>query len=209
MPVGQVAIAFGEAAAADGLELEPQLIPWLNQQGHVGLEDMAYDLGDGEIMERVAAVGDVLGKVWDRLGGNPEILPTCRLSYQLIGDWMHAPSGTLIEIDEGPHFTSSRLTSLEMYPDWAPLGFHMEEYKQACRDLHEEFDGYRRDVATRGWGIGGWPQERAYHDSLRDLAAPAMGRPPVIRIPVLDDDGAGAYERYREFLGQVLKAGKV
>jgi hypothetical protein len=206
MPVGQVAIAFGEAAAADGLELEPQLIDWINQRGHIGLEEIAFDIGDGEILERVAAVAEILGNVWNRLGGNPEILPTCRIGQPLIGDWMHTPSGTLIEIDEGPHFTSHRLTSLELYPEWAPLGFHMEEYKQACRDLAEEFDRYRRDVATRGWGIGGGAQERAYHDALRDLAAPAMGRPPVIRIPVLDDDGAGAYERYRDFLSQILKA---
>ena len=61
-----------------------------------------------------------------------------------------------------------------------------------------EFDRYRRDVATRGRSLGGLPQERAYHDTLRDLAAPAMGLPPVIRTPVFDEDGAGVYERYRE-----------
>jgi hypothetical protein len=205
MPVGNVAIAFGEAAAADGLELDEGIVAWLNQQGHVGLESAAFETEDGEIMERVAAVAEVLDKVWFRLGGNPEILPTCRESAPVIGDFLHTPSGTLIEIDEGPNFTSSRLTALEMYPDWAPLGFHIDEYKQACRDLCDEFDRYRRDVATRGWGIGGLPQERAYHDALRDLGAPAMGRPPVIRIPVLDDDGAGAYERFGEWLQVQLK----
>jgi hypothetical protein len=92
-----------------------------------------------------------------------------------------------------------------MYPDWVPLGFHMDEYKQACRDHAEQFDRYRRDVATRGWGIGGLQQERAYHDSLRDLAAPAMGKPPVIRIPVLDEDGEGAYARFRDWLRATLK----
>jgi hypothetical protein len=205
MPVGNVAIAFGEAAAADGLELEDQIIAWLNQQGHIGLEAAAYETEDGEILERVAAVGEVLGKVWHRLGGNPEILPNCRFQVPLVGDFLHKPTGTLIEIDEGPHFTSHRLTSLEMYPDWVPLGYHVEEYKQACRDLADEFDRFRRDVATRGWGIGGLQQERAYHDSLRDLAAPAMGKPPVIRIPVLDDDGEGAYAKYRDWLRDRLK----
>lgn len=33
-----------------------------------------------------------------------------------------------------------------------------------------------------------------------------MGLPPVIRIPVLDEDGAGAYERVAEFLHRVLDA---
>jgi hypothetical protein len=204
MPVGNVAIAFGEAAAADGLELDDQVIPWLNQQGHCGLETAAFDNGDGEVLERVAAVTDLLAKIYHRLGGNAEVLPTCR-TFPLVGDFLHKPSGTLIEIDEGPHFTSHRLKTLELYPDWAPLGFHMDEYKEACRDLADEFDGYRRDVATRGWGIGGGQMERAYHDSLRDLGVPAMGQPPVIRIPVLDNDGEAAYGRYREFLEQILK----
>lgn len=206
MPVGQVATAFGEAAAADGLELADQSIDWLNQQGHVGLETFAYETGDGEVMERVAAVAEILGTIWHRLGGNPEILPTCRITLRLAGDFVHEPSGTLIEIDEGPHFTSHRLKTLELYPSWAPLGFHIDEYKAACADLAEQYDRYRRDVATRGWGIGGLQQERAYHDALRDLGAPAMGRPPVIRIPVFDDDGAGAYERYRDWLRQALEA---
>lgn len=204
MPVGDVAIAFGEAAAADGLELADQIVEWLNQQGHVGLEAAAYETGDGEIMERVAAVAEVLGKVWHRLGGNPEILPNCRM-LPLTGDFLHEPTETLIEIDEGPHFTSHRLKSLELYPSWVPLGFHLDEYKEACRDHAEQYDGYRRDVATRGWGIGGLQQERAYHDALRDLGAPAMGRPPVIRIPVFDDDGEGAYARYSEWLRAQLK----
>lgn len=206
MPVGDVAIAFGEAAAADGIELEDQIIEWLNEQGHIGLETVAHETDDGEIIERVAAVAEVLEKVWHRLGGNPEILPDCRIQRPLTGDFLHKPSGTLIEIDEGPHFTSHRLKSLELYPDWVALGYHLDEYKQACRDLAEEYDRYRRDVATRGWGIGGLQQERAYHDALRDLAAPAMGRPPVIRIPVLDDDGAGAYARYSEWLHEQLDA---
>jgi len=206
MAVGDVANGFGEAAAADGIELEDQLVPWLNQQGHIGLEAVAHEKGDGEVLERIAAVAEVCDEVWNRLGGNAEVLPTCRVNLPLVGDFLHRPSGTLIEIDEGPHFTSSRLTSLEMYPRWAPLGFHMDEYKAACRDHAEEFDRYRRDVATRGWGIGGLPQERAYHDTLRDLAAPAMGLPPVIRIPVFDEDGTGAYERYREWLREALGA---
>ena len=37
------------------------------------------------------------------------------------------------------------------------------------------------------------PRERAYHDALRDLAVPAMGHPPLVRITVLDDDPEGAY----------------
>jgi hypothetical protein len=41
------------------------------------------------------------------------------------------------------------------------------------------------------------PRERAYHDALYDLAVPAMGHPPVVRIAAVDGDGAAAYERHR------------
>ena len=36
-------------------------------------------------------------------------------------------------------------------------------------------------------------RERAYHDALRDLATPAMGHPPLLRIAAPDGDGAAAY----------------
>ena len=48
-------------------------------------------------------------------------------------------------------------------------------------------------LAAKGFGFGGVPRERAYHDALRDLAVPAMGHPPLVRITVLDDDPEGAY----------------
>ena len=41
-------------------------------------------------------------------------------------------------------------------------------------------------------------RERAYHDALLDLATPAMGHPPVVRIAALDGDGAAAYAAHRE-----------
>ena len=43
-------------------------------------------------------------------------------------------------------------------------------------------------------------RERAYHDALRDLATPAMGHPPLIRIAATDGDGAAAYARHRDSL---------
>ena len=47
------------------------------------------------------------------------------------------------------------------------------------------------------------PRERAYHDALRDLATPAMGLPPLVRIAALDGDGVAAYLRHREELASL------
>ena len=47
-------------------------------------------------------------------------------------------------------------------------------------------------------------RERAYHDALLDLAAPAMGHPPVVRIAALDGDGAAAYRSRRASLRTLL-----
>ena len=52
-------------------------------------------------------------------------------------------------------------------------------------------------MPAKGFGFGGVQRERAYHDALRDLATPAMGHPPLIRIAALDGDGAAAYARHR------------
>ena len=47
-----------------------------------------------------------------------------------------------------------------------------------------------RGLAAKGFGFGGVQRERAYHDALRDLATPAMGHPPLVRIAAVDGDGA-------------------
>ena len=54
-------------------------------------------------------------------------------------------------------------------------------------------DGLARGLPAKGFGFGGVQRERAYHDALLDLAAPAMGHPPVMRIAAVDGDGAAAY----------------
>ncbi|MCA1689168.1 MAG: hypothetical protein LC720_01575, partial [Actinobacteria bacterium] len=57
---------------------------------------------------------------------------------------------------------------------------------------------------AKGFGFGGLQRERAYRDALRDLGAPAMGLPPVVRFLALDGDGAAAYARQREALVELL-----
>ena len=48
-------------------------------------------------------------------------------------------------------------------------------------------------------------RERAYHDALRDLATPAMGHPPLIRIAAVDGDGGTAYARSRDSLASLRR----
>ena len=106
----------------------------------------------------------------------------------------------MIAVDGREHFTSFRLEALDLYPADAALGFDREEHRDLCRSLAGETDGLSRGLAAKGFGFGGVARERAYHDALFDLAVPAMGHPPLIRIAAADGDGAAAYERHREAL---------
>lgn len=191
MPVGQAEREFAESASADGIELVRARVPWLNQRGHLGLP------------ERAESVRQPLADIFDELEGLADDQAAKRMTA-LPGDYFHPPTGTFIEIDEVQHFTSFRRRALEMYPPRAPLGFDLDEYLRLCDVLAARADKYRVNKAARGFGPGGRQRQRAYHDSLRDLVAPVMDAPPVIRIPVLDGQGAHAYGEARHRLLEQL-----
>ncbi len=86
------------------------------------------------------------------------------------------------------------------------LGFDRDEHAALCRELRARTDGLSRGLPAKGFGFGGVARERAYHDALRDLATPAMGHPPLVRIPALDGDGAAAYARRRAALAPLAGA---
>ena len=191
---GDTETAFRAAALADGIELSGSYkLPWINQKGHFGLPHAAR-----------SAAGPLHG-IFLALGGDAVVYAEAR-GTQLRGDLLHEPTGTLIEIDEHQHFTSHRLTSLELYPAGAQVGFDVAEYRELCRVVPGRADRYRAAKEARGFtGVAGRARQRAYYDSLRDLAAPPMGRGPVIRVPSIDGDGARAYAaarvRLREAVG--------
>jgi hypothetical protein len=189
MAIGDTQREFAEAAARDGIELVPQSVDWLNQRGHLGLPD------DDERRP----VREALQRIYLALGGDLDVLDAGRTSA-LPGDFVYEPTGTLIEVDESQHFTSFRLATLELYPDNAALGFDLPTYKQLCRRWQQRSDRYYRTKAARGFGVGGRQKQRAYYDALRDLATPAMGRPPLIRIEAAERDPADAYRRHRNEL---------
>lgn len=186
MPGGAQA-AFRAAAALDGIQLEPATVSWINQRGHFGLPQQA------------AAAIDALDSIFEALGGQPDVQMSKRTTA-LPGDFYHAPSRTFVETDEVQHFTSFRLRALELYPSGVQLGFDPGGYAELCRQLAPQADKYRASKEATGFGPGGRRRQRAYYDALRDLAIPAMGHPAVIRVPILDGNGAGAYLRYRELI---------
>jgi hypothetical protein len=197
---GAVQSAFAQAAARDGIALESASFDWLCEQGHVGLERVAKARRDPAIVEPVIAALEQLGAIYARLKGDVSVLHAARENLLLPVELLHVRTGTLIEVDEAAHFTSFRLTALVLYRPQAPLGFDRDEHKALCREWCARTDGVDRALAAKGFGFGGRQRERAYHDALRDLAVPAMGHPPVVRIAAVDGDGAAAYARHREAL---------
>jgi hypothetical protein len=190
MPVGDCQREFAAAAANDGIELTSQAFSWLCQQGHFALSE------DSEARE-------TLSRIYIALGGDEEVLATGRTT-RLTGDFVHEPTGTLIEIDESQHFTTARLTTLDYYPDSLGLGFSLDRYKALCRRHREKSDRYRAAKEARGFGPGGRTRQRAYYDALRDVATPAMGHPPLVRVDAGHGNGAAAYRAHRDRLLSLL-----
>jgi hypothetical protein len=193
--------AFAGAAAQDGIVLASgSSFDWLCEQGHVGLERVAKARRDPAIVKPVIAALEQLGAIYARLKGDVTVLHAARENLLLAVDLVHEPTGTLIAVDDAAHFTSFRLAALELYRDDAPLAFDRAEHIALCREWCARTDGLDRGLAAKGFGFGGRQRERAYHDALRDLATPAMGHPPLMRIAAVDGDAAAAYRRHREAL---------
>jgi hypothetical protein len=189
--------AFARAAARDGIVLESASFDWLCEQGHVGLERVAKARRDPAIVQPVIAALEQLAAIYARLKGDVTVLHAARENLLLPVELCHVPTGTVVEVDEAAHFTSFRLAALDLYRGDAPVGFDLDEHRALCREWAARSDGLERGLAAKGFGFGGRPRERAYHDALRDLATPAMGHPPVIRVAAVDGDGAAAYARHR------------
>jgi hypothetical protein len=163
----------------------------------VGLERVAKARRDAAIVAPVIAALEVLAAIYARLNGDVSVLHAARENLFLPVDLVHAPTGTVIAVDDRAHFTSFRSTALDLYPADTALGFDREEHRELCRTLSAQTDAIGRALAAKGFGFGGVPRERAYHDALYDLAVPAMGHPPLVRIAAVDGDGAAAYARHR------------
>jgi len=194
------AAAFVRAAGDDGVVLELRQFDWLNEQGHVGLELVAKARRDPALAAPVTAALAVLAAIFARLRGDETVLHASRGNLLLPPVPVHPPTGTLVAVDGPEHFTSSRLTALQLYPADAALGFDLTEYVALCREWSAQADAMSPGLPAKAFGFGGIQRERAYHDALRDLATPAMGHPPLIRVAVPDGDSAAAYARHQSVL---------
>jgi hypothetical protein len=205
VPVVDAAPSFADAAAADGIELHAlATFDWLTEAGHRGLETAAMNRRDPALREPVTAAVAALNAIYERFGGNAAVMRSLRMNFFLTVDLLHEPTSTVIQLDELPHFTSFRLTTLDLYPPDVALGFDVDQYRELSREMASQTDKLDRAFAAKGFGFGGRQKERAYRDALLDLGAPAMGLPPVVRIVALDGDGATAYAREREALAKRL-----
>jgi hypothetical protein len=200
MAAGEAQSAFAQAARDDGVVLGSSSFDWLCEQGHVGLERVAKSRRDPALAGPVTAAVEQLTAIYARLQGDVSVLHASRKNLLLPVELFHEPTGTLIEVDEPPHFTSFRLLALELYRPDVVLGYDADSYKELCRAWCPTTDGLSRGMPAKGFGFGGIQRERAYLDALRDLATPAMRHPPLVRIAAPDGDGAAAYARHRPSL---------
>jgi hypothetical protein len=196
--------AFAEAAQQDGIVLEPQTFEWASEPGHLALAAMADASGDPETMQRAEIGVPALEQIFNRLNGLTPVLYACRINKPYMAVLVHEPSGTLVEVDDVLHFTTPRLQSLDLYPPEVPLGYDVKAYRELCREHAPTSDKWRFGLASKTFGFHGLQRERAYHDAVRDIAAWAMGRPPLVRVPALDGDGEAAYGRARDALLSTL-----
>jgi hypothetical protein len=184
--MGRTQTEFAALTAQEGLDPGHRL-PWLTNRGHLHLEQIGAPIG---LVNR-------LREIYLALGGDEDALASKRAGSDPTPDFLYGPSSQLLELDEIQHFTSDRKLTLEMYPDAVDLGFDIKTYRDLCETWSPTGDRYRATKQTRDFPhAGGRRAQRAYFDTLRDLAAPALGNGPVIRIPAPECDSRLAHRRF-------------
>jgi len=192
--------ALAVEAAKDGIELEPQQFEWASEPGHLAVAYLADQSANPDVMQRAEIAVPALEQMFGRLKGLTPVLHSCRVNLPYMPVLVHMESATLVEVDDVLHFTSGRLTTLDLYPPEVPLGFDIDEYKALCREHGPTSDKWRFGLASKMFGFHGLQNQRAYEDAVRDLAVWVMGFPPLIRVPAIDGDGAAAYARVKDAL---------
>ena len=109
--------------------------------------------------------------------------------------WIPGP-GFIVEFDESQHFTRPRKLALSAYADTHTLGFSARRWMELC-DRHDAKDN---DPPFRD-------EQRAWYDTLRDLAAPTQGFQPTVRLYArdlvwcsLDPDSPEDRERFADLI---------
>lgn len=104
------------------------------------------------------------------------------MSRFLTPDLVRLDTGTLVEVDEVQHFTSARLTALCLYPRDVSLGFDLDEYLALAEQWRGRGDrAFAYKTAREFPGTAGRQRQRAYFDAVRDVLAPFLPCPRLIR----------------------------
>lgn len=187
-------------ARARGLELlvdEPQ--PWLTRNGH--LHELVQVTAPDDVLAALAAIFAALGGDARQLARNKGGTPSAP-------DLVHVASGRVVELDELPHFGSSRERTFEHYPAGTPLGFDTGEYRSLIRRHREAADAVLAREQTKDFPFpGGRQAQRAYGDALRDLLAPVFTGHAVVRLAVPDGSLTGVVQQLEARLGLLGGAG--
>jgi hypothetical protein len=192
--------ALAAEAAKDGIEFEPHQFEWASEPGHLAVAYLADQSGNPDVMQRAEIAVPPLEQMFGRLKGLTPVLHSCRVNKPYMAVLVHLPTATIVELDDALHFTTGRLTTLDLYPPEVPLGFDIKQYKELCREHAPVSDRWRYGLASKMFGFHGLQNERAYQDAVRDLASWVMGFSPLIRIPAIDGDGVAAYARSKDLL---------
>ena len=142
-------------AAKDGIELAPHQFEWASEPGHLAVAYLADQTGNFEIMQRAEIAVPALTQMFNRLKGLMPVLHSCRVNMPYMPVLVHMPSATLVEVDDVLHFTTGRLTTLDLYPAEVPLGFDIKEYKELCREHAPTSDKWRYGMASKMFGFHG------------------------------------------------------
>lgn len=190
-------VGIAVEAAKDGLFLSPGIsFDWIGTKGPYGLSGKT-----ARVYEPVMSAAVALGADLDAM----------RLAKRIIrprADLMHKESRVIIEVDEIQHFTSHRLLTFDSYPDDAPLGFDLENYRDLCTRHHVKADKAWGTKKTATFGPKSRGRQRAFYDALKDLSLPAAGMPPVVRIPVPDRNVEKAWKSFRDRVFAAIEAAK-
>ena len=205
MAPGDAQSAFAQAAAEDGIVLGSQSFDWLCEQGHVGLERVAKARRDPALVGPVTAALEPLARDLRSPRGR-------RLGPARVAREPAAPCRSGARADRNRD-RGRRVASLHLVPPGRPRalsgrcdgGVRPRRAQGAVPRLVLEDRRPRARPRRQGLRL-----RRACSGSGRttmrcvDLATPAMGHPPVVRIAAVDGDGAAAYRRHRASLLALL-----
>lgn len=178
---------FQKHAATAGFKLIPEVaLSWLTPRGHL-LPEVQADLPSETLV--------ALDRIVDALNGDRDLLAG-KTRGSMRADFVLEPEGFHVEYDEVQHFTTPRLTTLELYPKDAVVAFSPADYLTVVESWRSKGDkAFAHKQAVDFPGACGRQRQRAYFDAFRDLVGPHFGNGPVLRIAAPENDYQDAVSR--------------